>query len=206
MTDDRRAARALLDQAAAMGLGVGLADFIAASDTATAPTLDTYVDVIAATFSAGTARTYLPYLRLTARKLGRRGLDELTVTDLRRVVNEAGTHARRRRPDSSGRSSPREHRHRPTRAVRPRRRRRPRHHQPGRGLTKPRRTRSRDAPTEIEALAPGLWAAEAITLGDAPDELIDLLTLDERGLVDAARGQPQMTSYRLNRLTLRPGL
>jgi integrase len=101
--DRRRAARALLDQAEAMGLG--LADLVAASDTAPAPTLRAYVDDAAATFSPGTRRTYLPYLRLAVELFGPRTLDELAVTDLQRVVDEAAIRAQRRRADSTGRSS-----------------------------------------------------------------------------------------------------
>jgi O-methyltransferase involved in polyketide biosynthesis len=61
-----------------------------------------------------------------------------------------------------------------------------------------------DTPTEIEAMAPGLGTAESITLDNAPAELLDGLTPDERAIVDAARGQPQMTTYKLNRLGIEP--
>jgi O-methyltransferase involved in polyketide biosynthesis len=58
-----------------------------------------------------------------------------------------------------------------------------------------------DTPAEVEALAPGLTTAESITLDDAPTELRDRLTPDEQAIIDAARGQPPMTAYRLNRFT-----
>jgi integrase/recombinase XerC len=103
MTDRRRAARALLDQAEAMGLE--LADLVAVGEAPAAPTVAVYVDAVATTFTPGTARTYLPYLRLAAELHGGRRLGDLTVTDLQRVVDEAATRARRRRPDSAGRSS-----------------------------------------------------------------------------------------------------
>jgi site-specific recombinase XerD len=103
MTDRWRAARALLDQASAMGLQ--LADLVAVAEAPAAPTVAVYVDAVVTTFTPGTARTYLPYLRLAAELYGGRRLDDLTVTDLQRVVDEAATRARRRRPGSTGRSS-----------------------------------------------------------------------------------------------------
>jgi O-methyltransferase involved in polyketide biosynthesis len=59
-----------------------------------------------------------------------------------------------------------------------------------------------DTPAEIEALTRGLRATESITLADAPAELLDRLAPDEQAIVDASRGQPQMTTYRLNRLAV----
>jgi O-methyltransferase involved in polyketide biosynthesis len=58
-----------------------------------------------------------------------------------------------------------------------------------------------DTPAEVEVLAPALRSAESITLDDAPPELLDRLTRDERAMVDSARGQPQMMTYKLNRFT-----
>jgi hypothetical protein len=57
MADRRRAVRALLDQAEAMGLA--LADLLGAGEASAAPTVAAYVDAISATFSPGRARTYL---------------------------------------------------------------------------------------------------------------------------------------------------
>jgi NAD(P)-dependent dehydrogenase (short-subunit alcohol dehydrogenase family) len=62
-----------------------------------------------------------------------------------------------------------------------------------------------DTPAAIEALAPGLRGAESITLADAPDELLGQLSADERAMVEAAHGQPQLTNYKLNRFTVEPG-
>jgi O-methyltransferase involved in polyketide biosynthesis len=58
-----------------------------------------------------------------------------------------------------------------------------------------------DTPAEIEALAPGLRSAESITLADAPAELLGRLSADEREMVEAARDQPQLATYKLNRFT-----
>lgn len=58
-----------------------------------------------------------------------------------------------------------------------------------------------DTPAEIEALAPGLRSVESITLADAPDELLDQLSDDEHATLHAARNDPQLTTYKLNRFT-----
>jgi hypothetical protein len=111
MTDRWRAARALLDQAKAMGLE--LADLVAAGGAAAAPTVAVYVEVVATTFTPGTARTYLPYLRLAAELHAGRRLDDLTVTDLQRSRHpRPATPARQHRPLVS-----RDHRRRPLRAI-----------------------------------------------------------------------------------------
>jgi integrase len=105
MTDRHLRARALLGEAHA--LGIGLSDLMAASTEpeASVPTVAAYIEAIAGTFTAGTSRTYQPYWRLAAAKLGDRGLDHITVADVQAVVDAAASRARRSRPDSTGRAS-----------------------------------------------------------------------------------------------------
>jgi O-methyltransferase involved in polyketide biosynthesis len=61
-----------------------------------------------------------------------------------------------------------------------------------------------DRPAEVEAMTPALRTAESVTLADAPAELLERLSPDEREMLDAARDQPQLTTYRLNRFTVTP--
>jgi O-methyltransferase involved in polyketide biosynthesis len=61
-----------------------------------------------------------------------------------------------------------------------------------------------DTPAEIEALAPALRTAESVTLADAPAELLERLSSNEREMLHSARDQPQLTTYRLNRFTVTP--
>ena len=97
-------ARIVLDEARALGLD--LADLIAADAAgAELPTVSSYIDEIAQTFTAATATTYRPYWRLTAAKLGDCRLAEITIVDLIAVVDEAALRATRNRPASTGRSS-----------------------------------------------------------------------------------------------------
>jgi integrase len=105
MTDRRLRARVLLGEAHALGLG--LADLIAADTAPEArlPTVAGYIETIAATFTPGTTRTYRPYWRLAAVRLGDRRLDDIAVADLQAVVDDAVSRARRRRPDSTARAS-----------------------------------------------------------------------------------------------------
>jgi hypothetical protein len=96
-------ARVLLGEAAA--LGVELADLIAAAPTgagvtARVPILADHVEMIAATFTPGTARAYRSYWRLAVKRLGDQRLDDTTITDLQAVVDDAVHGARRNRPDS----------------------------------------------------------------------------------------------------------
>jgi hypothetical protein len=62
VTDRLRAARALLEQAEALGLG--LTDLLAVGEAPAAPTVADYAEAVAATFGPGTARTYRPVGRL----------------------------------------------------------------------------------------------------------------------------------------------
>lgn len=104
MTGTQLRARVLLEEARA--LGVGLADLIAADTVATpVPTVGSFIETIAPTFTDATAATYRPYWRLAATRLGERRLVEVTIEDLAAVVDDAVARARRARPDSTGRAS-----------------------------------------------------------------------------------------------------
>lgn len=103
MNARRLRASALL--AEARGLGVDLADLLAAAGPAHLPTVAEWVAEIDGTFTAATARTYRPYWNLAARMLGDRRLSELTHVDLAVVVRAAGDRARTSHPDRSGRSA-----------------------------------------------------------------------------------------------------
>ena len=97
-------ARVLLEEARA--LGVDLADLIAAGDGCrTVPTVAEHVACIDGTFTPGTAATYRPYRRLFVELHGDRRLSDLDLADLHAVVDTAADRARRRKPDSTGRSS-----------------------------------------------------------------------------------------------------
>jgi integrase len=64
-----------------------------------------YVDVVAPTFSPGTAATYRSYWRLAIARLGDRPVSEVGGEDCRAVVADAVARARRRRPGCDGRAS-----------------------------------------------------------------------------------------------------
>lgn len=105
MTRTQLRARVLLEEARA--LGIGMADLIAA-DTAEAtpiPTVGSFIETVAPTFTDATAATYRPYWRLAATRLGERRLVEVTIEDLTAVVDDAVARARSARPDSTGRAS-----------------------------------------------------------------------------------------------------
>jgi len=103
--DRRLRAAVLLAEAAALGLA--LEDLIAAHTTPPppAPTLTEHINLIAPTFSPGTAATYNSYWRLAAEHLGDRRLTDITIVDLHLVVADAARRAQQRRPGSTGRSS-----------------------------------------------------------------------------------------------------
>jgi O-methyltransferase involved in polyketide biosynthesis len=61
-----------------------------------------------------------------------------------------------------------------------------------------------DSPAEIEAFGLGLRSAETVGLMDAPAELVDLLAPEDRAVFDAARHDPQASSYRLHRFGIGP--
>jgi hypothetical protein len=88
-------------------LGLDLADLIAADTIAATqlPTVSSYLETIAPTFTTATAATYRPYWRLTSAHLGDRRLTDVTVTDLVAVVDDAAARAKRRRPGSTGRAT-----------------------------------------------------------------------------------------------------
>lgn len=98
-------ARVMLEEARVLGLD--LADLIAADTIAAAqlPTVSSYLETIAPTFTTATAATYRPYWRLTSAHLGDRRLTDVTVTDLVAVVDDAAARAKRRRPGSTGRAT-----------------------------------------------------------------------------------------------------
>lgn len=165
-------ARIVLDEA--RSLGIDLSDLIAADAAGPAlPTLAAYLDEIAVTFTAATARTYRPYWRLAATHLGNRRLAEITLIDLHAVVDAAGERATRNRPGSTGRA-PRETCVAALRAVFQRA-----HaaglivNNPTVGLTKPRRARSRRRALDDGELAELIGAVR--TISRDPD--LDLLLI-----------------------------
>lgn len=105
MTGSQLRARVLLAEARALGLD--LADLIAAdsAEAARIPTVGSFIETIAPTFTDATAATYRPYWRLAATRLGERRLVEVTIEDLTAVVHDAVARAQRARPDSTGRAS-----------------------------------------------------------------------------------------------------
>jgi integrase len=97
-------ARIVLEEARA--LGIDLDDLVAAATGDHHPvTVAAWIDEIAPTFGASTARTYRPYWRLLVARHGDQALAELTTMDLAAVVDIAGERAKVHRPDSTGRSS-----------------------------------------------------------------------------------------------------
>lgn len=97
-------ARIVLEEARA--LGIDLDDLVAAATGEHRPiTVSEWIDEIAPTFSAATARTYRPYWRLLATMHGDRALAELNTLELASIVDAAGERAKAHRPDSTGRSS-----------------------------------------------------------------------------------------------------
>ena len=97
-------ARIVLEEARA--LGIDLDDLVAAATGENRPiTVAAWIDEIAPTFGASTARTYRPYWRLLVTMCGDRAMAELTTMDLAAVVDAAGERAKIHRPDSTGRSS-----------------------------------------------------------------------------------------------------
>lgn len=105
MTGRQLRARVLLEEARALGLD--LDDLIAAdtSGSVAFPTVRSYLDAIAPTFTPATAATYRPYWRLLIVHVGDHRLGEVTITELTAVVEDAAAGAQRRRPGSTGRAS-----------------------------------------------------------------------------------------------------
>lgn len=98
-------ARALLEEARALGLDIG--DLVAA-DTADRIRLVSVAEWVAtseATFSSRTAATYRPYWRIAVQHHGDEALAAVTVADLQVVVGDAIARAVARRPGSTGRAS-----------------------------------------------------------------------------------------------------
>ncbi len=97
-------ARVLLEGARALGIDVD--DLVVAATGDTRPvTVAAWIDEIAPTFGASTARTYRPYWRLATAMVGDRALAELTTADLAAVVDVAAERAKTHRPDSTDRAS-----------------------------------------------------------------------------------------------------
>lgn len=98
-------ARVVLEEACV--LGVDLADLMAADSIAAAqlPTVNSYLEAVAPTFTVATARTYRPYWRLAATHIGDRRLSEVTVGNLVAVVDDAVARAQSRRPQSTGQAT-----------------------------------------------------------------------------------------------------
>jgi hypothetical protein len=105
-----RGLRARVLWAEADALGVTIGDLVAVAEEApagasVAPTVAEYVEVVAASLSAGTAATYRSYWRLAVARLGNEVLGEVTPGDCEAVVADAVARAQRDRPGAEGRSS-----------------------------------------------------------------------------------------------------
>lgn len=98
-------ARAVLDEASALGLEIGDLVSADASHRRRLVTVAEWVATVEPTFGARTAATYRPYWRLTIERLGGQPIAGVTVEDLQTVVNDAVALAITRRPDSTGRAT-----------------------------------------------------------------------------------------------------